>query len=121
MNPDSPGVAARPQGIAVACCRPHRARARAGVMSEHDRNAASRASIEVPPDVVSWGYRPGIITAITVFPGVLAGLPALPGFRGARRVAPVLGFSHRSDGGVHPVATGRVVSRTAAGRRAAAV
>jgi len=37
-------------------------------MSEQDPVAASRpASDGRPPVVVSWGYRPGIITAITVF------------------------------------------------------
>lgn len=36
-------------------------------MGEHDPNAASRPSTDVSPDVVPWGYRPGIITAITVF------------------------------------------------------
>ncbi|HLI18691.1 MAG TPA: hypothetical protein VKV22_10535 [Rhodanobacteraceae bacterium] len=38
-------------------------------MSERDPNVMSRPSSEDPPlpDVVPWGYRPGIITAITVF------------------------------------------------------
>ena len=36
-------------------------------MNEHDPNAAPGASAKVPPDVVPRGYRPGIITAITLF------------------------------------------------------
>jgi uncharacterized membrane protein len=37
-------------------------------MSERDPNVVPRPSSESrSPDVVPWGYRPGIITAITVF------------------------------------------------------
>jgi len=37
-------------------------------MNEHDPDAVSRPSSGRPsPEVVPWGYRPGIITAITVF------------------------------------------------------
>lgn len=36
-------------------------------MGEHDPNVASRPFSGQPPPDVPWGYRPGIITAITVF------------------------------------------------------